>query len=469
LVGRNNIGTSFLLSAQEMQYLIKKQIKILGGIFLFLTIAIFSPLAKSQGFSLIRDAEIEDFLYDITKPIFKAANLNPDNIHIYIVNDSTLNAFVSGGQNVFINTGLITKYTNPNVLIGVVAHETGHISSGHLARSSEDMQNAGNTMLFTYIAGIAAAIVKPDAGMAILMGGSQVAERTSLKFTRSQEEAADSLALKYLAKSDNSADGLLELLELFNREESGYKQQIDEYALTHPVSKKRVNFIKANSTNLSHKINPEFQRRLERIVIKLEAFLGNPDQTLKRYNKNDFNDKYAQVIAYYKKGKTKQAIKILDDLIIFLPNDNYLYDLKGQILFENGYVKESIISYNQAIKLNGKNNLARIALAIAIINLDSNDKSLTNFAIENLLTAQKTEKSDTTIYQQLAKAYDQNGDLGMSYLTFAEISLLKEDKKKVKKYVKLARENLDKNDKVNLLRLDDIEQFAKKIKDTKKN
>jgi predicted Zn-dependent protease len=455
-----------------MQYLIRKQInflaKISGGVLLFIIIAIFSPPAKSKGLSLIRDAEIEDFLYDITKPVFKAANLNPDDIHIYIINDSTLNAFVAGGQNVFINTGLITKYTNPNVLIGVIAHETGHIASGHLARSSEDMQNAGNTMLFTYIAGIAAAIVKPDAGMAILMGGSQIAERTALKFNRSQEEAADSLALKYLGKSGNSADGLLELLELFDHEENGYKQQIDEYALTHPVSKKRVNFMKANSAKLSHKINPEFQRRLERIVIKLEAFLDNPDQTLKRHNKNDFNDKYAQTISYYKKGKAKQAIKILDDLITSSPNDNYLYDLKGQILFENGDVKESIIAYNQTIKLNSKNNLARIALASAIINLDSGDKNLTNFAIENLLIAQKTEKSDTTIYQQLAKAYNQNGDLGMSYLVLAEISLLEENSKKVKKYVKLAKENLDKNDKVNLLRLDDIEQFSKKIKDDKK-
>lgn len=425
----------------------------------------FSPIAKSQGLPLIRDAEVEDFLHDITEPIFKAANVSYNDIHIYIVNDSTLNAFVAGGQNVFINTGLITKYKNPNVLIGVIAHETGHIAAGHLARSNEDMQNAGNVMLLTYIAGIAAAIAKPDAGMALIMGGSQIAERTALKFTRSQEESADSLALKYLAKSNNSADGLLELLEFFEQEESSYQQHIDEYALTHPVSKKRVNFIKANLTNLSHKVDPIFQKRLERIIVKLEAFLNNPDETLKTYNKNDFNDKYAQTIAYYKKGNTNQAIKILDGLIKLSPNDNYLYDLKGQILFESGNVKDSIIAYNQAVKLNDKNNLARIALASSIINLDLQDKNLVNFAIENLLIAQKTEKSDINIYEQLAKAYNQDGNLGLSYLNLAEINLLKKDQKKVKKYIKLAKENLDKNDKVNLLRLDDIEQFSKKIKE----
>ncbi len=448
-----------------MQHLIRKR----AGILIFLLITILPVIAKSEGVSLIRDAEIEDFLYDITRPVFKAANLNPNNINIYIVNNPTLNAFVAGGQNIFINTGLITKYRNPNVLIGVIAHEAGHIAAGHLARSSEDMQNAGNVMLLTYIAGIAAAVVRPDAGMALIMGGSQIAERTSLKFTRSQEEAADFLALKYLDKANNSADGLLELLEFFSHEESGYKQQIDEYALTHPVSKKRVNFIKANSINLSHKISPEFQKRLERIVIKLEAFLENPDQILKIYNKKNPNSQYAQTIAYYKKGKTKQAIKILNNLIQATPNDNYLYDLKGQILFENGDVKESIIAYNKAVQLNGKNNLARIALASAIINLDLGDKNLIAFAIQNLLTAQKKEKSDGNIYQQLAKAYSQSGQLGLSYLALAEISLLKEDQKKVKKYVKLAKENLDKNDKVNLLRLDDIEEFAKKIKNKQHN
>lgn len=449
-----------------MQHLIKKQLAIL----LFLLITTLPIKAKAEdGMSLIRDAEIEDYLYDITKPLIKAAGLNSNNIKIYLVNDSTLNAFVAGGQNIFINTGLIVKYPDPNVLIGVIAHETGHISAGHLARSSEDMQLASNAMLLSYIAGIAAAATaSPDAGMALIMGGSQIAERTTLKFNRSQEEAADSLALKYLDKTNNSADGLLKLLELFDQEETGYKKEIDEYALTHPVSKKRINFIKSQAASLKHLSDPKLTTRLARIIVKLEAFLGDADQTLKTYNKSDSNSRYARAIAYYKKGKTKEAIAILDNLIKDAPTDNYLYDLRGQILFESGNVKDSIIAYNQTIKLNSQNNLARIALATAIINLNSGDKNLTDFAIENLLTAQKTEKTDGNIYKQLSVAYNQNGDLGRSYLALAELNLLKDDKVKTEKYSKLAKENLDKNDKVNLLRVDDIEEFAKKIKDDKK-
>lgn len=447
--------------------MIRQFLKKIPYLLIFLTL--LAPAKSSaEGLSLIRDAEIEDFLYDLTKPIFKAANLNPDNITIYIVNDSSLNAFVAGGQNVFINTGLITRYSNPDVLIGVLAHEAGHIASGHLARSGEDMNKAGNVLLLSYIAGIAAAAAaSPDAGMALIMGGSQVAQRTALRFTRSQEEAADSLALKYLDTTHNSADGLLELLELFDSEEAEYKQQIDEYAFTHPVSKKRINFIKANKKSFSKQNDADLRKRLARIIAKLNGFLGDPDQILKIYNQNDQNSRYARVIAYYKKGKTQQAISTLDELIGLNIEDGYLYDLKGQILFESGDQKNAIVSYNQAIKLNNGNSLARIAMASAIINLNLEDKKLTDFAIENLLIALKKEKTDINIYKQLAKAYNQNHDLGRSYLALAQMGLMEENQEKTIKYVKLAKENLDKNDKVNLLLLDDIEQFAKKLKDKK--
>jgi len=445
----------------------------INSFYLFIFLSTISPLkSEAAGTSLIRDAEIEDFLYDITRPIFKAANLNPNNIKIYIVNDKSLNAFVAGGQNVFINTGLIVKYSNPDVLIGVLAHETGHIASGHLARSSEDMSNAGNAMLISYIAGIAAAVTShPDVGMAMIMGGSQVAERTALKFTRYQEEAADLLALKYLHATHNSADGLLKILEFFESEESEYKSQIDEYALTHPVSRKRINFIKSNkeslTKNFSKHSNKVLKKKLERIIAKLNGFLDNPDQTLTTYQGSDENNKYAQAIAYYRKGKPEKAIAIMNDLITLNPDNGYLYDLKGQILSESGDQKNAIIAYHQAINLDKNNNLARIALANAIIYLDSGDEKIIDFAIQNFLIALKSEKTDSNIYKQLAKAYSKNRDFGRSYLALAQMSLMEENLEKTKQYIKIARNNLDKNDKINLLLIDDIEQFSKKLNEKK--
>ncbi len=95
----------------------------------------FGKLFAKQVF--IRDAEIEEFLRDVTIPIAKAADLNYNNIKIFIIKDSNINAFVSGGQNIFINTGLITKFKKPGAIIGVIAHEIGHIKAGHLARHEE--------------------------------------------------------------------------------------------------------------------------------------------------------------------------------------------------------------------------------------------------------------------------------------------------------------------------------------------
>jgi predicted Zn-dependent protease len=211
--------------------------------------------------------------------------------------------------------------------------------------------------------------------------------------------------------------------------------------------------------------NINLKKRLARIIAKLNAFLDAPNSTLKTYNGISQNDQYARSIAYYKKGNIKTAINILDNLILNDPEDGYLYDLKGQILSESGDLKNAIIAYDRAIKLNSNNNLARIALANSIIDLDTDDSKLINVAIENLNLALKTEEHDSNIYKKLAKAYYQNNDLGKSYLALAQMGLIEENAEKIKKYVKLAKEHLDKNDKTNLLILDDIEEFSDEIED----
>jgi predicted Zn-dependent protease len=322
-------------------------------------------------------------------------------------------------------------------------------------------------MLASYILGIATAIANPSAGMAVIMGGSHIAQRTALKFNRTQEEAADSLALKYLNNLNYPANGLLELLKSFNREEIAFKDQIDEYALTHPISKKRINFIEANIKKYPKK--PEsyllLQKRLGRIIIKLEAFLEDANQILAHYNKDNLDSKYARAIAYYKKGNVFQALDNLNEVIKQKPEDGYLYDLKGQILFESGNLKEAILAYKKAVDLMPSNNLARIGLANAIISLNAGDRKITEVAIRNLNIALGKEKNDPEIYRQLSIAYNQNKDIGKSYLALAQSNLLKNNKIKAIKYAKLAKEHLDKKDKAHLLQADDILEFAKKIRD----
>jgi len=450
---------------------------------IFLILILFFCLTKNSwsqngGISLIRDAETEKFLHELSDPIFRAANLNPQNITIYIVNDPSLNAFVSGGQNIFINTGLIRKYSNPDTLIGVIAHETGHIAAGHLARSSEAGEQAQKAMILSYLLGIGAAISgSPEAGMALIAGGSDVSSRLYTKFSRTQEEAADSHAIKYLDQMQYPADGLVKLLEVFEGEMIGYRDQIDEYLLSHPVSRKRIDLIKARTADKKfsdQKINQKLQRRMDMVLAKLEAFIENPDSTLARYkNKNDELSNYKKSIAFYQKGKIAEALFLLDPIIAVEGRDTsekgFLIEMKGQILFESGNIENSIIAYNQAIKLlSAKDSAqAKIAFASAILNLKTNDLDLLNLAIKRLEEAKIFEMENPFLFKQLASAYSKIKDEGRSLLALAEFNWLIGKKDKCTKYAKEAKEKLSKSAKLELLRADDLIDLAKEEKKAK--
>jgi predicted Zn-dependent protease len=427
----------------------------------------FNQNAFAQGLALIRDAETEKFLSDLSRPIFLTAGLNPDNIRIYIINDDGINAFVSGGQNVFINTGLIQKYKTPDALIGVIAHETGHIAAGHLARSNEGSDDAQGAMMLSYLLGIGAILAgSPDAGTAMIIGGSQSAQRLYMKFTRTQEEAADQYAIKYLDKMKYPISGLVNLLEFFESEMRGYKDQIDEYLLSHPVSQKRIDVIKARTAgeNFSDKkINEKLQKPMDRVLSKLEGFIETPDFVLSKYkDRTDVEANYVKSIAFFRKGKLDLALKLLDPIIATNPQDGFLLELKGQMLFESGRVQESILTYSHAIKLISPqyNGMAKIAFASSILKLKTSDKDLMKLAISSLEEAKQYERETPFLFKQLANSYSRIDDEGRSDLALAEYYLLTENKSKCRKLAAKAKKELDKNAKIELLRADDLIDLA---------
>ncbi len=440
--------------------------------FLLVTLFCFVASRAFAEASLIRDAETEKFLHQLSDPIFIAAGLNPQNIKIFIVNDSSINAFVSGGQNVFINTGLIRKYKTPDALIGVIAHETGHIVGGHLARSSEGAAEAEGAMLLSYLLGIGAiAAGSPDAGAAILMGGNQTAQRIYLKFTRTQEEAADQYAVQFLDKLQYPADGLVKLLEFFKSEMAAYKDRIDEYLLSHPVSQKRIDLIKTRTEgkNFSDKkINQQLQNKMDRVNAKLEGFIDDPAGLIEKYRNNfDDNSNLIKSIALFRNGKIDESLRMLDPIIAKNPKDGFLHEIKGQILFESGRVQDSILAYNQAVKLlNSKDSaVIRVALAQAILSLKTSDHDLIKLAINHLEAAKKNESENPFLFKQLANGYSKLSDEGRSLLALAEFNLLIGDNKKCLKYAKQAKNHLDENDKKELIRADDLIDLAKEKND----
>lgn len=204
-------------------------------------VLVFSALAPAHAVSLIRDAELEEFLNDLTDPIIESAGLYPDAVDIYVINDPSLNAFVAGGQNIFFHTGLIVTADNPNELLGVAAHETAHIAGGHLARFSEGAAAASLPVYVGLGLGLLAiAAGNPDAGMALIAGGQHIGTMDFLSYTRSQESAADQAAVTYLDRAQTSPTGLVTFFENFRREDTLSGQERYKYWRTHPLSSDRI-------------------------------------------------------------------------------------------------------------------------------------------------------------------------------------------------------------------------------------
>lgn len=441
----------------------------------FFIINFFTLSSSFANIAIIRDREIEKFLHQLADPIFIQAGLNPKEIEIYVINDDSINAFVSNGQKVFINTGLIRKYKTPDSLIGVIAHETGHIASGHLARANEGYEDAQNAMILSYLLGIGAmASGSIDAGSAIIMGGSQSAQRLMIKYTRGQEESADSQALNYLDKLAYPANGLVEVLNFFNSQMIGYKEQIDEYLLTHPISSKRIELIKARTAKnkySNHKINQQLQPQMNMVLAKLEGFLENPDELITKYqNNHDFYSRYIKAIAYFRKGQLDQSLSNIDSLIKEKPKSGFLYDLLGQILFESGKNQQAILAYNQAINmLSAKDTaLTKISFALALISNKDHDHDLIKLAISKLKEAQKYEQNNPILFKTLASSYIKINDETNANLALAEFNLLIEQKEKC---LKIANKIINKLDKKNinnqqlLLKANDLKEFCKKDND----
>jgi predicted Zn-dependent protease len=384
--------------------------------------------------SLIRDAEIEHTLRVYADPIFKAAGVNPSTTKLFIVQDNSLNAYVAGGANMFIHTGLIMATETPDVLIGVMAHETGHISGGHLARGTEKMKNAQLGTILTFVLGAAAAAAskKPEAAAAIISGGQSSIMRDFLSYTRANEQAADQSALNSLDKLGISSDGMLKMFELLRINERKQFGSPDPYMITHPLTNERIEFVRNHikeSKISAGKYPKSYDILHQRMIAKLYGFIQTPERTLQKYPINDKSvpARLARAVAYYKFPDLKNSLKEIDSLIDESPSDPFFHELKGQILFENGRIDEAFSSYQTAVKL-----LPTSALLLADlgkIEIAQNLPSTLKSAITHLEKSVILDNSNSSAWRLIATAYGRIDNIPMSNLALAEEGLLNGDLK----------------------------------------
>jgi predicted Zn-dependent protease len=402
--------------------------------------------ARAQGLDFIRDAEIENTIRQYANPLFQQAGVDPNAVQIHLVQDASLNAFVAEGLNLFINTGLIIATDDPGQLIGVIAHECGHIAGGHLVRGQEAMGNAMTTGLAAMILGAAAAIAAshqdygaarqgvpgayaPTGAMlpAVMGAAGEVAYKQFASFSRTIEGSADTAGLTFLDNLHMSARGMLAFMEKLEGEELLVTTRQDPYVRTHPLTSDRIDEIRHHveqSPWSDVPPPPEFSEPHQRMRAKLAAFLNPPMSTLYKYKESDTSipARYARAIAYYRIPDLAHALPLIDGLIAERPNDAYFHELKGQILYENGRPLEAIPEYKLAVKALPEVALLRQELGQAEV--ESEDPAQLADAKEQLKIATRKEPEDPGSWRLLATAYGRDGDEVMAAAGMAEYALL---------------------------------------------
>lgn len=397
---------------------------------LALTASLGAPgLAQAQGrdISLVRDTEIENAMRVYLAPIFEAAGLDPASVRIHLVKDDAINAFVAGGQNIFIHTGLLTAADGPGEVIGVLAHEVGHITGGHLARFKDNLENAQIQSLAALILGGAAAIAAGDPrgiGAAASLG-DQIGRRSLLSYTRDMERAADQAAMDFLQAAGFSPKGYEQILEKLQRRAKLYSAGANPYEQTHPVTEDRLAFVRHQLETWPIKdaeLPPEYFDLHERVKAKLAGYLQDPQRTLEDYGpqRDDVPARYARAVAYMRAYKPEEALALADGLIADFPNDPFFYELKGDIYLNTGQVEKSIAPFEQAVDMLPWAALIRIQLARALLEL--NRSGLEEKALDHLIKARRYEPESSELWRLTAAAYNRLGDMGQVALAQAERS-----------------------------------------------
>lgn len=359
--------------------------------------------------SLLRDAETEAFFREISYPVFRAAGLTPQSVHMYLLGDKSINAFVTGGQNIFFHSGLILAADDVDEFMGVLAHETCHISCGHRISRGDAATNAGAFSILSLVLGAAAiALGGGDAGIGILAAGQTVAQRQFLAYSRGQESEADLAGARYLEAVGVSPSGMIRFFDKLRDQEILAQIRQDPYVRSHPLNRTRILQLQQTASNSPYFNTPPNEynnERFKRLQAKLAGYLDPPRQTLRKFPVSDtsISARYARVYAYNKALEWDLALAEADALIEAEPNNPYFYEIKGQILFENGRIAEAVPIFEEAVRLAPREPLIATALGQALVSFEDNDRM--QQALPILKAATRQDATNTFAWFNLAKAY----------------------------------------------------------------
>jgi len=395
---------------------------------------------ENKGPAILRDTESEQLLREYTRPILRAAGLEKQNIQMVIINDSSFNAFVADGRRIFVNYGAIMQSETPNQLIGVLAHETGHLAGGHLSKLREQLAQAQTQMIIAMLLGAGAMVAGAagggsglaNAGAAAVTGPQEMIRRSLLSYQRQQEENADRAGVKFLTATGQSPKGMYETFKRFTSESLFAARGADPYLQSHPMPADRVASLEElarASPYWDKKDDPALQMRHDMMRAKISAFMERQDTVYRRYplSNTSLPGRYARAIATYLHGDLNNALTQIDGLIQAQPNNAYFYELRGQALLEGGRPNDAIAPLHKALALSNNAPLIEMLLGQALVATDN--KAHTDEAIAILRAAVSRESEAPLGYAQLAMAYGRKGDYAEADLASAQAAYLRGDNK----------------------------------------
>ncbi|WP_156405415.1 M48 family metalloprotease [Sphingomonas sp. Root710] len=377
--------------------------------------------------SILRDAETEAYLHEIAAPIIAAAGLQPNQLDIILIGDKSINAFVAGGQAVYIHSGLIEAADNSNEIQGVIAHELGHITGGHVITSGQGAKAATGISLLSLLLGAAAmAAGAGEAAMGVMMAGQQAALGKFLAFNRVQEASADAAAIGFLDRAGISGKGMLSFFLKMRKEEYRYissYSEIDPFMQTHPLSGDREAALSADvlkSPNYNKKTDPALDVKFKRIKAKLIGFMDDPTTALRKYPETDQSPSahYARAYAWHRGAYPDKAIEEVDKLVASAPNDPYFRELQGQILLESGKPKEALAPLRIAVR--GSRGTPLIASLLGHALVATEDPANLAEARDVLKVAVARDRDNPFAWYTLGMAYARLGDEPRAQLATAE-------------------------------------------------
>jgi predicted Zn-dependent protease len=409
--------------------------------------------AQDGGLPIIRDAEIEQLLRDYSAPVLGAAGLTKQNIHPVIISDRSFNAFVIDAKHIFVNAGALMDSKTPNQIIGVLAHETGHIAGGHLSKLRAELANAQTAAIIAMLLGVGAAVAGARSGagggvgnatMAAIMAPQSAMMYSILSYQRQQEEQADKAGVKFLTATGQSAKGMYETFQRFANDELYSSQGSNPYMRSHPMSKERVaalTEVGRSSPYWDKTDPPELQQRHDLMRAKLHGYLDRPDTLLRVYPPTDQSlpARYARAISAYRYGNVRAAVGQMDGLIQSMPNNPYFYELKGQALLESGHPTEAVGPLRHAVSLAPNPTLIQVMLGQALI--ATNSPAAAGEAIGYLQNAILRDPDIPDAYMQLAMAYGRKGDTAQADLASAQAAFSKGDFRTARQLAKRAKEH----------------------------